>query len=160
MNSLVIYGTRFGNTEKISRAIAEELRSSGAVKSLLIEEVDDSSVKGADLLVIGGPTENHRLTAPMKQFLESFQPGALESVAAVAFDTRYRKPRWYSGSAAGGISKLLRRAGAREVIPQESFFVRGQPAELEWGELERATAWGKALAEKVEAAQATVPPSQ
>jgi hypothetical protein len=53
---------------------------------------------------------------------------------------------------------MLQRAGASTFMPQESFFVRGRPAELERGELERANAWGKKVAEKVQAAKATVPP--
>jgi flavodoxin len=155
MRILVVYGTRFGNTERIARAIAEGLSSRSTVQTLSLDEASESAISEADLLVIGGPTENHRLTTPVKRFLEQLQPGALRSVSVAAFDTRYRKPRWYSGSAAGGISRMLRRAEALELVPPESFFVRGRPAELEHGERERARAWADALAEKLEVTRAT-----
>jgi len=106
-------------------------------------------------VVIGGPTEAHGMTLPLAQFLDRLGPEALRSVAAVGFDTRLRWPRWLSGSAGLGITERLDQAGARVIAPAESFFIKGvagtggsKNAELQDGELERATAWGEALAGK------------
>jgi hypothetical protein len=72
--------------------------------------------------------------------------GNTERIAtAIAFDTRLRLPRCLSGSAASGIGRKLRHAGARVVAPGESFFVTRAPA-LEEGEVERAAAWAASLA--------------
>ena len=54
-----------------------------------------------------------------------------------------------SGSAADSVASRLEDFGANLVIPPASFIVAGKPPVLEPGELERAEAWGRALAFKV-----------
>lgn len=159
MKSVVIYGTRFGNTQKVAEAIADGLRSHGAVRLLSLDEAPDNFLEQTDLVVIGGPTEKRGMTEPMARFLERFAAGALDGVSAAVFDTRLRQPRWLSGSAAAGITRKLRGIGARLLLREESFLVRGRPAVLEAGELERAAAWGRSLTEKLMPMQATNPSS-
>ncbi len=55
-----------------------------------------------------------------------------------------------SGSAAVGITKKLRRAGAGVVLPEASFIVVGGTPALAPGELERAVAWAASLAGRLE----------
>lgn len=154
MNSMVIYGSRYGNTQKIAEAIADALRSRGAVQVLPADDAPARVPAGIDLVVVGGPTEGHGMTEPVTRFFEQLGPGALVGTAAAAFDTRLRWPRWLSGSAGAGITQRLRGAGARVIAPEESFFVkgasgaRGTPPAIEPGELEHATAWAVALADK------------
>ena len=166
MNSIVIYASHFGNTRAIAEAIAQGLRSRGVVRVLSVEEVGAALPERADLVVIGGPTEAHGMTVPLAQFLDRLGPEALRSVAAVGFDTRLRWPRWLSGSAGLGITERLDQAGARLIAPAESFFIKGvagtggsKNAELQDGELERATAWGEALAGKLDPVMPGVPGS-
>jgi flavodoxin len=155
MQSLVIYGTRTGNTQTIAEAIAAGLRPHGPVQVLPADEALPTLPEGTDLVVIGGPTEGHGMTEPLKHFLDQLAPGSLGGVAAAGFDTRLRWPRWLSGSAALGITKRLRAAGARVIAPAESFIVTTKPVALEPGEAERATAWATLLAASVAASQAT-----
>lgn len=70
---------------------------------------------------------------------------------AAGFDTRLRWPLWLSGSAGAGITTRLRQLGAQVIAPEMSFFVAGNYPVLHPGELERATEWAAALADKVEA---------
>ena len=72
---------------------------------------------------------------------------------AASFDTRFRMASWITGSAATSVAGRLREAGGKMVAPPESFFVeregKGAPAQavhLLAGELERAEAWGRAVA--------------
>jgi hypothetical protein len=64
---------------------------------------------------------------------------------AAAFDTRFAKPRWLTGSAA---TKVAQRLGRKDykVIGTESFFVQTTGGPLADGERDRAVAWGRALA--------------
>jgi flavodoxin len=154
MNSIVIYASHFGNTMKAAEAIGDGLRLHGMVRLLAVDEAPSRIPAGTDLVVIGGPTEAMRMTPPMRQFLDRLETGALQGVAAAAFDTRLHMPRWLLGSAAVGIERRLHEAGAQVIAPQESFFVVGKDPELVPGELERAKVWGASLGAAVEAKSA------
>lgn len=157
MNSIVIYASHFGNTKRIAEAIADGLRAHGTARVLSVEVAPTTLPIGIDLVVIGGPTEAFRMTQPMSHYLDSLEAGALHGIAAAAFDTRLHMPRWLLGSAAVGVERRLVEAGTRVIAPRESFFVVGSPAELVPGELERAKAWGAALAAQVAAHAAALP---
>lgn len=153
MNSMVIYGSRYGNTRQVAEVIATELQSWGTAQLFAIDEAPLSIPAGIDLVVVGGPTEVHGMTHPVRDFLAALVPGALVNVAAAAFDTRLKAPTWISGSAALAIEHKLRNAGAHLLVPVESFFVErpkgsapDAPAHLLPGELERATRWANTLA--------------
>ena len=146
MNSLVIYGSRYGNTRRVAEAIAAELRKHGEATLVDSEYAEGFITEHTDLVVIGGPTEGHRMSVPVAQLFQRFESGALEGKAAAAFDTRMHWPLLLSGSAAAGIMKKLEQAGARVIAPAGSFFVGGKPTLLEPGELEQATAWAASLA--------------
>jgi flavodoxin len=154
MNSIVLYATHFGNTRQVAGAIAAGLRLRGTAQVYSVEELPRKLPEGTDLVVIGGPTEQHGMTQPMAAFFDWMAPDALRGVAAAAFDTRLRWPRWLSGSAGAGIEKKLDLAGARVIAPVESFFIKGamgtgggSSAQLEDGELERARMWATSLAD-------------
>ena len=70
MKALVIYGTRYGNTQRVAEAIGDGLKSAFAVEVLPIDGVSPVQVTGADLLVIGGPTEAHGTTPALKAFID------------------------------------------------------------------------------------------
>jgi flavodoxin len=155
MESMVVYGSRSGNTQKVAEAIAGALEAQGPVQVVAIDEAKTFPA-GTELVVIGGPTEAHRMTPPVALFLDGLQAGALTGIAVAAFDTRLRWPRWLSGSAAAGIVEKLRDTGGSPIAAPESFFVHGKEPQLEPGELERAATWGATLAALV-APKATVP---
>jgi flavodoxin len=154
MNSIIIYASRYGNTKQVADAIAEGLRAQGAVHLLAMDEVTAIPSEGIDLIVIGGPTEVHGMTEPVARFFDRMGVRSFQGRAVAIFDTRYRWPRWLTGSASATMTRRLRRMGARVIALPESFFVvdtanaptPGDPL-LEPGELERATAWAALLAD-------------
>jgi menaquinone-dependent protoporphyrinogen IX oxidase len=150
MNSLVVYGSRHGNTRKVADAIAGELRKHGAVQIVSAEKAPRVLPDRTDLVIVGGPTEAHRITEPVAQFFDRIGKGALVGKAAAAFDTRLRWPEWLSGSAAAGIAQRLHKARANLIAPEVSFFVSGKLPVLEPGEVERAGAWAASLAARLE----------
>lgn len=154
MESLVVYDSKFGNTKKLAEIIAEALKPHGAVQLYGLDQMPSESLGRADLLVVGGPTEAHGMSARMRQFLDALDTGRASGTRAAAFDTRYRMPVFLSGSAARTIRKILSHRGLRFLAPAESFFVtRATPTELEEGEAERAASWAKRLATSLQLSQ-------
>ena len=144
MNALIVYDSRFGNTERIARAIAEALEC----RSVGVGDVAPADVEGVDLLLVGGPTQVHGVSPALRAFLAGLPAHALQDVPAAAFDTRFPKARALTGSAAAGLARRLGRKGARLVAPPESFFVTDMEGPLVEGELERAAGWARGLREK------------
>lgn len=151
MKSLVIYGSRYGNTEKIAYAIAAGLRGAGQVDIVAIAEATALRLHEYDLLVLGGPTEGHTATKDLSYYVEEVGD-ALTGRSVAVFDTRLTWPAWLAGSAARTIASKLEKLGATLVVEPISFMVAGKPPSLEPGELERAEGWATALASTVSGA--------
>ena len=153
MKSIVIYASHSGNTRQIAEVIAAELESRGPVHLLIADEASTPVLDGTDLLVIGSPTEGHGMIAPVAHLVDRLTPAALRGLAVATFDTRLRWPRWLAGSAGNDLAHRLRDAGARVVIPAESYFVtffaKMEPL-LAPGEIERAGTWAATLSTAVE----------
>src|SRR5579884_2519829 len=147
MKTIVVYESRFGNTERIARAIAAGLEAAGPVSLVRATDGSTLDVDGVDLLVVGGPTEGHGVSPTFRAWLAQLPPNALNGVAAASFDTRLRWPAFLSGSAARGIAKTLQKKGARLVAPPESFLVdSARESALLEGESERASGWAAKIA--------------
>ena len=61
MNSLVVYGSRHGNTQKVAEAIAFELGKHGVAQVASAEDARKVLPEQLDLIVVGGPTDAVRL---------------------------------------------------------------------------------------------------
>ena len=175
MRVVVVYESMFGNTKTIAEAITEGLGEAGDVAIGTVDELPPEVVGAAGLLVVGGPTHAHGMAradarqavakdasyakyGPVLAGQESLR-GWLERLPtgqamAAAFDTRFDKPRWLTGSAATKIAQRLRRKGYK-LVGTESFFVQTTGGPLAEGERERAIAWGRALAATLQSTIAT-----
>ena len=173
MNTLVVYDSLFGNTERVAQAIADALRAFGQVEVVRVEPAQAEELKrqellrqnhatdvrlepahqvsleGVDLLIVGCPTQAFRATPTMQSFLENVSRASLSGMAVACFDTRVRGP---FGSAAKTMAKKLQKMGVSLLLPPESFFVEGTKGPMKSGEVERATSWARMLFNKVEAA--------
>ena len=149
MNTVVIYDSKFGNTEKIAEAIARGAGTRASVQVLSVDAVAGSLVERPDLLLVGGPTQRRGMSPGLKSFVDAL-PASLQGAPVAAFDTRYKGAKLLMGSAAVEVTKRLEKAGVRSVAQPASFFIaRGGPLEaqgLESGELERAEKWGGTVA--------------
>jgi flavodoxin len=159
MKTLVIYDSKYGNTEKIAEAIARGAGVHGSVQVVPTTDAHAALAGQPDLVFVGGPTQRRSISPGLLGFFETGLVGAkLVNVPAASFDTRYKGSTWIMGSAAADTWKLLVKAGARPVAKPESFFMKGGgPMErqvLEAGEVERAEAWGQAVAASVARASA------
>jgi flavodoxin len=143
MNALVLYDSKYGNTERVAEAIALALQEAVPTRLVSVEDVGDcaEALRGVDLLVVGGPTQRHGISEPLKASLDCLSESALGGIRAAVFDTRVHGARLVTGSAAARLVKLLRHRGAWLVVPPESFIVGGTEGPLLEGELEHARAW-------------------
>jgi flavodoxin len=147
MNALIIYESQFGNTEQIARSVAHALAQRGSVRLEPIERADPLMFEGADLLLLGSPTQHHDATPDMLACLDHIPPQMLAKLAVAVFDTRYHIARVFAGSAAHVIAKEVQQRGGRLIAPPESFFVTNREGPLEAGEVERAASWAGTLAD-------------
>ncbi len=144
MRSLVVYDSEFGNTAQLAEAIAAVLRESGPVEVGPVGRIGTEWLDEVDLLVVGGPTQAHGVSPAMRTWLAALAGHDLAGVPVLAFDTRFRKATWLTGSAARRIAARLRAAGAAPLGDPVSFFVMGREGPLEPGEIDRAVAWVRA----------------
>lgn len=157
MKATVICESSFGNTRAIAEAIAE------ALDAEVLSAGDPIELDEVDLLVVGAPTHVHGIPGERSRKAAVDQGGSdgpgvrdwLDDLPhgqghVAAFDTRFDKPAFLTGSAAKGIAKRLRRHGFELVAEPESFFVLGTEGPLKDGELERAAEWAVALRDQVQ----------
>ena len=76
MQSLVIYDSMYGNTEKLAQAIG----SGAGARVIRIGEVTQEHLVGLDALIVGSPTQIFQPSKAMKTFLNEMHRGALKGV--------------------------------------------------------------------------------
>lgn len=87
--AIVICDTRFGNTEKIARALARGMEKQEVkIDCVKVDEVDVDKLAEYDFLAIGGPTHKMGMSEPMKEFLEELRTVDTSGKKGFCFDTR------------------------------------------------------------------------
>jgi len=174
MRTVVVYESMFGSTHQVAEAVAGGLRDAfGSGADVTVRNVRDGDaavLDGVDLVVVGGPTQAWGMSRPSTRrgapdytrkatsdlVLEPGAddgPGVREWLATVttwppfaaAFDTRVKGPPALTGRASKSVARSLDSRGCVLVIAAESFLV-DRRSHLLPGELERARAWGAAVA--------------
>lgn len=159
MKALVVYDSFYGNTEQIARAIGEGLGSQDDVPVLRVGDVGPEQLTAVTLLVVGSPTRAFRPTPAITKLLRAIPRNGLEGAKVAAFDTRIAAAAVKSsalrfivdlgGYAAKPIANRLRKKGADLIVPPEGFVVADTEGPLKEGEIERAAAWGRQIAETI-----------
>jgi menaquinone-dependent protoporphyrinogen IX oxidase len=136
-SGIVVFDTKFGNTEKIAKSIAAGLKRSGvAVECAGVSEVDPEMLKDHGLIVVGAPTQAFTASKPMKEFIDRLESvDGLAGKKFYAFDTKL--PSRFSGSAARYIESKLERMGLQSAGPRSSAIGRGSVFKLDEGEEKR-----------------------
>ena len=137
MSGIVVFDTKFGNTEKIAKSIAAGLERAGiSIECLGASEARPERLKDQDLLVFGAPTQTFTASRPMKDFIDRLENvGGLAGKRFYAFDTKL--PNRFSGSAAKYIESRLIRMGLRPARERASAVGRGSVFKLDEGEEKR-----------------------
>lgn len=160
MDTLVIYDSAYGNTEKVAQAVGNGLAAQGQVEVRQVDAVKPDQLAGLKLLIVGSPTQRFNMTPATKELLEAIPSHGLKGVRVAAFDTRYPMSKieetpvlaffvrlaGRSAFAANHIAKQLKKKGGEPVAKPEGFFVSGTEGPLLADELERAAGWAAQLA--------------
>jgi flavodoxin len=155
MKILITYDTASvnRNTDKVAKAMREVLKEKGFDVDCLYVK-DAANVKNYDCVLAGSPTQWHRATGPVMQFLDRLNEGAFSGKLAAAFDTQFQMP--LSGNAANGIEKKLEKRGFKIVMPSLVTYVQNKKdikgksgIQLKDGELEKAKKYAEDLARKL-----------
>jgi flavodoxin I len=154
--ALVLYDSRFGNTEKVAQAIGAALAAKGEVAVVKVADVRPEQLAGIDLLVVGSPTWGSRPTPAVSRWLKTLPSQRLKGVRVAGFDTRGDMSQVTSrfvlslvgflGFAAAPISARLAKKGGTVAVPPEGFVVVDREGPLKEGELERAAEWAGRIA--------------
>ncbi len=151
--AIVIYDTRFGNTEKIAKSLSKGLKEEGVEADCVkIDEVDVDKLPEYDFLAVGGPTHMASMSEPMKEFLEKLKTVDIRGKKGFCFDTRNhsRFNRFDLNSAAKRIEKKLKKMKVRMIEPRESAIVEGREGPLEEGARETFEKLGREIAGSVQ----------
>jgi len=147
--AIVIYDTRFGNTEKIAKSLSKGLNAQGIeVNCIKVDEVDVDELPGYDFLAIGGPTHMASMSEPMKEFLEKLKTVDISGKKGFCFDTRNqsRFNRFDINSAAKRIEKKMKKLKVKMIKPRGSAIVEGREGPLEEGAQETFEKLGREIA--------------
>jgi hypothetical protein len=176
MRAVVVYESMYGNTHMVAAGIADGLRIVADVTVVPVAHIDDVTLSGVDLLVVGGPTHVHGVTTPRSRqaaIAAAETPGSDLTVdpdaegsglrewldglivptttKAAAFDTRLDGPAMVTGRASRGIARRLWSVGLEMIAPPESFLV-DRENHLKPGVANAAVAWGEKIGRSVVAA--------
>jgi flavodoxin I len=153
MKALVVYDTKFGNTEKIAQAMGAALGSQADVTIVRVGDVKPEHLVGLNALLVGSPTWGGRPTPAIKAWLKTIAGDGLKGVKTAGFDTRGDLSQVHSrillafvgmfGNAAGRIAALLVERGGSQALPPDGFVVLEREGPLKDGEMERAAAWAR-----------------
>lgn len=134
--AIVIYDSKFGNTEKIAKALSEGMKKEGLeVDCVRIDNVNIDRLGEYEILAIGAPTHAFGISKPMKEFLKKLQNINLQNKKALAFDTKMKSR--LAGSAAKGIEKRFKKLQMVIIKPYASAIVKGTEGPLEEGAEEK-----------------------
>ncbi len=156
LKALIVYDSKFGNTEKIARAIGEAITPLSEVEVVKAGEANPSELSSIDFLIVGSPTHAGGATRAIKEFLRKIPANALENVRVASFDTRFSAKDKGLGTrivlgifryAAGRIANILEYKGGYLATEPEGFIVENSEGPLKKGELERAAIWAKGIIE-------------
>ena len=150
VRALVVYDTKYGNTEEIAEAIGDAILG----KVFRVDNTKHLDLSKFDLIIIGSPTWGGRPTGAINEFLGRIPEDVLKKSLMAAFDTRIlgEDNSFFSrfliriiGYASYRIANRLQKMGCRMASAPEGFIVTGYKGPLKAGELARASKWAKSL---------------
>ena len=164
--ALVVFESMFGNTELVARAIAASLEEHGVPTSIMeVSQAPQEVPISVELLVVGAPTHAFSLSRAstraeavrqgadatrartgLREWLAGAHQIGARTVKVAVFDTRVSKVSRLPAAAGPKAARMARSRQFLVVDKPNAFLVEDVHGPLASGELDRATAWGNALA--------------
>ena len=149
MNTLVIYFSKYGNTQKVAETIGTELRMNGNTHVLSLDVLTPSILQDADLVIMGSPTHRMNLPDAARGIFDQLPKRILKGKLVAAFDTSYKMNRFLNDfTAAKRLAHKQRKLGGKRLVSPETFHVMEREGPLYNGELERAKTWAELIFQK------------
>ncbi len=146
MNTLVVYFSKFGNTQMVAETIAKTCEAAGPARLLPSDQLQEADFKDCDLVIMGCPTHKMNLPEAVRPIFERFPKRVLGGKSIAAFDTSYQMSSMLAGfTASKRLEKKLRKLGGKRVVRPETFHVVGREGPLFDGEIERAGVWAQTI---------------
>ena len=150
MDTLVVYFSKFGNTQMVAEAIARTFESAGDVRLLPSDRLDRNDLEKCDLVLMGCPTHKMNLPKAVRSVFERLPKKILRGKFVAAFDTSYQmSPFMARFTAAKRLDQKLRRLGGKRAVRPETFLVTGRKGPLFNGEIERAGVWAHTILKRL-----------
>ncbi|MFW9965081.1 MAG: flavodoxin family protein [Candidatus Sifarchaeia archaeon] len=148
---LVVFDTKFGNTEKLGREIAAGIEEAGTAecKVINIKEVKSEDISDYDGVLFGGPVHAFRATRGIKGAVKEAAKKGLDGKLVSSFDT-YQAPG-HRGNAVRQIEEEVSKKAPRAKIftPGLTARVDGYEGPLNAAEPAKAREFGKKFAEEL-----------
>jgi flavodoxin len=149
MNTLVIYFSKFGNTQAIAETIAKRIASKTPVRIISYQDLTAESFKETELVIMGSPTHNMNLPKALRPFFSQLPKKLLKGKYFTTFDTSYKMSWWLNKFTAGKkLTQKLRKMGGKKLLPPEIFLVTERQGPLYPGEIEHAQDWAARVLEQ------------
>ena len=147
MKVLLVYDSKYGNTEKVALALERGLRSRAGVDVQVLsqQKASEDDFQGRDLWIIGSPTRWGGPTFRMRTLLDNAVKYEGKGAKAILFDTRYKSMQ---GGAVDRMQSMLQKGNVKVLLPPMSFFVSTAKGPLLEGEEGKAESWGKEIASR------------
>lgn len=148
MKTIILYDTKFGNTEEIAKAIGGGMREAGyqEVEVKCGSETRPDELREAEIWIFGSPTHMGGTTRNFKKLMRWMKKQGPQSKRGMAFDTRMEDAK---KGAADKIAQAMLSVEVEMLCDPPSFIVQDREGPLSQGELERATAIGRKLAAQI-----------
>ena len=129
MKAIVVYDSKWGNTEMIAKAIAVGIGKS--VRAVQVGDINTIETKSMELLVLGSPVLGGRPSKPMQGYLKTISQTSATRLRIATFDTRMTmKLAQRFGFAAVRMADQLREQGNTIISEPMGFIVTGQKGPL------------------------------
>ncbi len=135
MKAIIVYDTKFGNTEQVAEGIAKVLNAD----LIKVTQVDPAKLKIYDIFIFGSPTHAWNMSGGMKKVFNKLKGHSFEGKKATAFDTKLNTR--FAGNAATKIQSKLKKLGFSIAMKPVHFFVIGREGPLADGEMEKVKAF-------------------
>jgi flavodoxin len=135
MKAVVVYDTKFGNTEQVAKGIAEVLNAD-LVK---VSDVDPEKLKAYDIFAIGSPVHAWNMSRGMKEAIKKLRGHSFDGKKAATFDTRIKHR--FAGNAAKKIQSKLKKLGFTIAMKPVHFIVVDREGPLAEGEIDKVKAF-------------------
>lgn len=146
MKTLVLYDSKYGNTQQVAQEIADHLH--GNVNIKLVSECEPEEISDYQLVIMGSPTHGAHASEPFQTFFKELNGKDVQGVSFGVFDTRltwlFLRPFGY---AAPRMAERIRSLEGKIIGKPAGFVVSGGEGPLKTGEMDRAREWALDLQE-------------